>query len=69
MLNGRQPLSSVKEDELPDQVREMSPAERQDYINKQMAERKTLNDRLAELVKKRDQYVVAQRNKASPRAR
>ena len=64
VLNGRQPLSSVKEDELPDQVRKMSPAERQDYIDKQMAERKTLNDRLAELVKKRDQYVVAQRNKA-----
>jgi hypothetical protein len=63
VLNGRQPLSSVKEDELPDQVRKMSPAERQDYINKQMTERKTLNDRLADLVKKRDQYVVAQRSK------
>ena len=39
-------------------------AERQDCIDKQMAERKTLNERMAELVKKRDQYVVEQRKKA-----
>jgi hypothetical protein len=64
---GRQKLSAVKDDELPDQFQKMSAAERQAYIDKQMAERKTLNDRLAELVKKRDQFVFEQRNKAPTR--
>jgi hypothetical protein len=63
VLNGRQPLAAVKEDELPDAVRAMSPAERETYIKTQMATRGRFNDQLAELVKKRDQYVVAQRHK------
>ena len=42
----------------------MSERERQAAIDKQAAQRKTLNERMAELVKKRDLYVAEQRKKA-----
>ncbi len=61
---GRQKLDSVKDDELPDQLRAVPPAERQAAIDRQSAERKRLNERMAELVKKRDAYVMEQRRKA-----
>ncbi len=39
----------------------MKPEQRQATIDKNMAERKSFNERMAELVKKRDQYVIDQR--------
>jgi Mg-chelatase subunit ChlD len=62
---GRQKLSSVKEDELPDTLSRLAPAQRQEAIDRNMSERKTLTARMGELVKKRDQYVLEQR-KAAP---
>ena len=61
---GRQKLSSVKDEDLPDALKPMSPAQRQAEIDRQMGERKTLNARMSELVKKRDVYVMDQRKKA-----
>jgi hypothetical protein len=61
---GRQKLDSVQDEDLSDQMRAIKPAERQAYIDKQSAERKRLNERMAELVKKRDGYVMEQRKKA-----
>lgn len=65
---GRKDLSSVKDEELPDDMRKMSSTERQDYINRQATERATLNERMADLIKKRDAYVAEQRKKAPPQA-
>jgi hypothetical protein len=62
---GRQKLDAVTDDDLPDNLRAMKPAERQAAIDKQMTERKALNAQLTELVKKRDQY-TAEKRKASP---
>jgi von Willebrand factor type A domain-containing protein len=64
---GRQRLETVKEDELPDALRPMKPAERQAAIDTQMAERKALNAQLTELVRKRDQYVQEKRQTAPVR--
>ena len=61
---GRQRLEGVKDDELPDAMRTMKPAERQAAIDKQTAERKSLNAHLTDLVRKRDQYVMEKRNAA-----
>lgn len=61
---GRQKLSSVKDDELPDSLSKLAPAQRQDAVDKSMSERKVMTDRMAELVKKRDQYVLDQRKSA-----
>ncbi len=60
---GRQKLGTVKDDDLPDVLKPMNPAQRQAEIDKQMSERKSLNARMSELVKKRDVYVVEQRKK------
>jgi hypothetical protein len=65
VASGRQRLDRVKEEELPAQVRGLSAAERQAFIDKRMAERKTLSERMAALVGKRDRY-VADRRKAAP---
>ena len=65
---GRNALSSVKEEELPDDMRRMSPSERQSHVDRQATERTTLNGRMTDLVKKRDAYVTDQRKKAPARA-
>jgi hypothetical protein len=61
---GRQKLDAVKDDELPDSLRGMTANERRAAIDKQLAERKALSERMAKLVKKRDRYVEEQRRKA-----
>jgi hypothetical protein len=61
---GRQTLDGVKDEDLSDQLRAMKPDERQAYIAKQSAERRKLNERMADLVRKRDSYVMEQRKKA-----
>jgi len=62
---GRQKLSTLRDDDLPDSFRGLSAAEREAAISKQMTQRKTLNDRMSELVKKRDLF-VAEKRKAEP---
>ncbi len=62
--SGRQKLDAVKDDELPDALRNMPAEKRQALIDKQMAERKTLNERMATLVKQRDRYVRDQAKKS-----
>jgi hypothetical protein len=64
---GRQKLATVKDDDLPDSLRSLGADARQALIDKQMAERKALNEKIAALVKKRDVY-VAEKRKASPKA-
>jgi len=64
---GRQQLAAVKDDDLPDNVRSMQPAERQDFIDKQLASRKALNERMAALVQQRDRYVREQAKKGPTR--
>jgi von Willebrand factor type A domain len=64
---GRQKLAAVKDDELPDNLRIMKPAERQDYIDKQSANRQALNERMAALVQQRDRYVLERARKGPTR--
>jgi von Willebrand factor type A domain len=65
---GRQKLDALTSDELPDNLRAMAPAQRADELNKQMQQRRELNEKLAALVAKRDKFVAEQRSKASPKA-
>ena len=66
--NGRNSVGAVKEEELPDNLRAMKPQARLDEVNRQMSQRKQLNEKLAALVAKRDSYVAEQRAKAPPKA-
>jgi hypothetical protein len=65
VTSGQQKLDSVKDEDLPDTLRAMKPEQRQAAIDKNLTERKGLNERMAELVRKRDRYVIEQR-KAAP---
>jgi uncharacterized protein YegL len=61
---GRQKLAAVKDDELPDNLRPLKPEARIDELNRQMSQRKALNEKLGALVAKRDKYVAEARDKA-----
>jgi hypothetical protein len=65
---GRKSFSAIKEEELPDNLRALKPEARMDEVNKQMGQRKALNEKLSALVAKRDKYVADQRAKAPPKA-
>ncbi|MFO1110667.1 MAG: vWA domain-containing protein [Bradyrhizobium sp.] len=65
---GRTSLSAIKNEDLPASMRDMKPEQRMDEVNRQMASRKALNEKLAALVAKRDKYVAEQRAKAPPKA-
>ncbi len=66
VASGRATLGSVKDDELPDDLRKLSPEQRKAELDRQTQKRKTLNDKLATLVQKRDGYVAEKRRSASP---
>ena len=65
---GRSSFSTIKEEDLPDNLRAMKPEQRADEVSKQMGQRKALNEKLSALVAKRDKYVADQRAKAPPKA-
>lgn len=61
---GRQPLDGLRDDDLPDNFRALTPAQRVAELDKRMRQRKDLNDKLAALVAWRDQYISQQHAKA-----
>jgi hypothetical protein len=60
VASGRQDLAAIKEDELPDNLRSLKPQERREQIAKRLNERGKINERMTELVKKRDAFVAEQ---------
>ncbi len=68
VASGRQKLAAVKDEDLPDAVRALSPAARQALLDRQLTERKEINARLTALIKKREAYVVAARAKTPAKA-
>ena len=61
---GRVKLDALPQQELPEEMRKMSPAEQSAYVKEKAAEREKLSAELAELVKKRDGYVREEEKKA-----
>ena len=64
VASGRQSLSALPESQLPDDLRRMSPSERQAHVDRQMTERRTLNEQLSRLVQQRDRHIADARDKA-----
>jgi Mg-chelatase subunit ChlD len=60
---GRVKLESVPEAELPESLQKLPLSARKAEVEKQSVERKSIDDKLTELVKKRDEYAVAERKK------
>ena len=55
--NGTVKLSAVKAGELPENMQKMGSSEREEYVNKLIAERKSIRAEITEISKKRDQYI------------
>jgi von Willebrand factor type A domain len=64
---GRQKLASIKDEELPENLRALKPEQRMAELDRQMKQRNALNEKLAALVAKRDKYVAEQTAKAPPK--
>jgi Mg-chelatase subunit ChlD len=65
--NGSVKLNTVKDEDLPDDLRKLEPAARQKEIEKRLAERKRLRDDILRLSKQRDEFIAAARKKQSGR--
>ncbi|MGV3663643.1 MAG: vWA domain-containing protein [Prosthecobacter sp.] len=63
LKEGKMKLEEVKAKDLPESLRNLSPDELKAHVAKQQAERETIQKRIAELVKERDAYVLAERKK------
>ena len=56
-------LEDVKADQLPEDLKKLSPAERNKEIEKRIAERKTIRAEILTLSKQRDEYLAAEKKK------
>ena len=66
VASGRTTVAGVKDDELPDALRKLSPDQRAAEVEKQTQARKNLNEKLAALVRKRDAFVAEKKRTAAP---
>lgn len=57
LANGAVDLKSVKAEDLPPEMKGMSEAERKSYLERQQAKRAALNQQLAELARKRADFI------------
>ena len=61
--NGSVKLESVKEEDLPDDLRKLTPVERQQEIEKRLAARRDLRAQIVTLSKQRDEFIATERKK------
>jgi hypothetical protein len=57
VASGRVDISAIAEEELPEPLQEMAPAERQEVISERAEERKVLQAQIKELAQKRSSYL------------
>jgi hypothetical protein len=63
--NGTLKLDSLKEEDLPDDLQKLSPADRRKEVERRLAERKKMREEIVTLSKKRDEFIAAERKKTS----
>ena len=61
--NGSVKLESVKEEDLPADLRKLSPDARQQELEKRLAERRNLRAQIVSLSKQRDEFIATERKK------
>src|SRR5712691_5379114 len=61
--NGSVKLDSVKDEDLPADLRKLSPEERKQVIEKRLAQRRNLRAEIVTLAKQRDEFIAAERRK------
>jgi hypothetical protein len=63
MLAGRTKLEAVPTEELPESMRTLSDADRRAHVEKQVVARRAVDERLSGLLKQREAYIAAEREK------
>lgn len=61
--SGKMAVAGIAEAELPDSLRKLAPARRQEALDKAVAERKAIREKIVTLSKQREQYIAEQRRK------
>ena len=61
--NGSVKLEAVKEEDLPNELQKLSPAERKREIERRLEERRKLRAEIVSLSKQRDEFLAAERKK------
>jgi Mg-chelatase subunit ChlD len=61
--NGTVKLESVKDEDLPAELRKLSPAERKQEIERRLNERRELRAQIVSLAKQRDEFLASERKK------
>lgn len=64
--NGSQQLDTIKDEELPDDMKGKSSVEKKALLDKQTQERTQLEEKMAELVKSRDDFVAKKQSEEAP---
>lgn len=59
-------LDKLKDDQLPEEMRKMTPDERKAYVAKKQADRKAAEERLKKLIEERGKFLEAEKAKAGP---
>lgn len=68
MKEGTVKLEAVKEADLPEDMKKLTPEQRRSYVQEQQAKRDKINTQLTELSRQRDDYIAAERKKAPANA-
>lgn len=63
IINEEIRLEDIKEEELPEELKKLSPAERPKEIKRRIDERREVRRQILELSKKRDEFILAERKK------
>lgn len=63
-INSRVKLTEIKEAELPDEFKKLSPTEREKFLNERVAKRKEIQQQITELSAKRQSHLAEQMKKA-----
>ncbi len=63
--NGTVKLDAVKDEDLPDALQKLPPAERKKEVERRLAERQKMRDEIVSLSKQRDAHIAAERKKQS----
>ena len=61
--NGAVKLDAVKDEDLPDDLQKLSPAERGKEVGRRLAERQKIRDEIVSLSRQRDAFIAAERKK------
>ena len=66
--NGSLKPESIKDEDLPEDLKKLEPAARQKEIDKRLAERKSIRDQILRLSKLRDEFIANARKKQSTKS-